>query len=53
MDPREAIAEYELLCLQLYGRTVSGSRLTYDQLMQEIHCMYAQFPAAPNLTKES
>ncbi len=53
MERKELLEEYSLLCFQLYGRTVGGSHLTNDQLQQEVHCMYAQFPAVPNLTKES
>jgi hypothetical protein len=53
MNHEELLHEYEVLRYQLFGQAGNGSGLTYDQLQQEVHAMYGQFPAVPNLTKES
>jgi len=52
MNHEELIHEYEALCYQLFGRTGNATGLTYDQLLQEVHCMYAQFPAVPTNYQE-
>ena len=53
MDHEELIQEYEALHYQLWGRAGYTNNMTSKELQEAIHCMYAQFPAAPtNLTKE-
>ena len=52
MNHEELIHEYEALHYQLWGQAVNASGMTYDQLLQEVHCMYAQFPAVPTNYQE-